>query len=140
MMKFLVESTDTPHVSGLKSEKLPLPNPGVDEYRKYWDERMVSRMQTVAEGADEAQSYVEGSEGTQMQATGSDGTQMQAESSASSKGVAIHEVEVSELTARFVAASCEHEPTDEEWRACLLGAGYTEEKVSLILSGANAEG
>lgn len=89
----------------------------MDEYRKYWDERMVSRMQMVADGAVEAQSCVEGSE-----------------------GVAIHEVEVSELTARFVAASCEHEPTDEEWRACLLVAGYTEEKVSLILSGANAEG
>lgn len=110
MMKFLAESTDTPHVSGLKSEKLPLPNPGVDEYRKYWDERMVSCMQMVAEDSE------------------------------SSEGVAVHEVEVNELTARFVAASCEHEPTDEEWRACLLEAGYTEEKVSLILSGSNAEG
>ena len=120
MMKFLVESTDTPHVSGLKSEKLPLPNPGVDEYRKYWDERMVSRMQTVADDTDEAQAQAEGEE--------------------SSEGVATHEVEVSELTARFVSASCEHEPTDEEWRACLLGAGYDEAQVSLILSGGNAEG
>lgn len=134
----------------MKSEKLPLPNPGVDEYRKYWDEHMVNRMQMVAEGADEAQAQAEDSEdaqeqaagfgSTQGQAAGSDGTQIQAGSSASSEGVAIHEVEVSELTARFVAASCEHEPTDEEWRACLLGAGYTEEKISLILSGANAEG
>lgn len=79
---------------------------------------MVSRMQAVADAVDEAQ----------------------AEGEESSEGVAIHEVDVSELTARFVSASCEHEPTDEEWRACLLGAGYDEEKVSLILSGGNAEG
>lgn len=134
----------------MKSEKLPLPNPGVDEYRKYWDERMVSRMQMVAEDSDDAQAKVEASEGTQAQAAESDGTQtqaaesdgvqVQAEGIVSSEGVAVHEVEVNELTARFVAASCEHEPTDEEWRACLLGAGYTEEKVSLILSGSNAEG
>lgn len=117
-------------------------------------------MQMVADGADEAQAQAADSEGAQEQAAGSDGTQIQAAgfgstqgqaessdgtqiqagSSASSEGVAIHEVVVSELTARFVAASCEHEPTDEEWRACLLGAGYDDEKVSLILSGANAEG
>lgn len=122
MMKFLVESTDTPHVSGVKSEKLPLPNPGVDEYRKYWDERMVARKQLLAEEAS------------------ADGTASPSAETLSTDGTAVQEVEVSELTARFVAASCEHEPTDEEWRACLLGAGYSEEKVSLILSGGNAEG
>lgn len=38
MMKFLIASTDTPHIKGVVKEHLPLPEPGVDEYRRYWNE------------------------------------------------------------------------------------------------------
>lgn len=43
MMKFLTESTDTPHVKGVVNEYLPLPDPGIDEYRKYWNEHEVEQ-------------------------------------------------------------------------------------------------
>ena len=107
-MKFLVESTDTPHTSGVRTEKLPLPNPGTDEYRRYWNEHEVTRQQTT-------ESDVEVADGS------------------------ARTVEVTELTASFVAASCEHEPTIGEWKQCLLEEGYTEDKVNEIL-GADAEG
>ena len=46
--------------------------------------------------------------------------------------------EVTENTASFVAASCDHEPTIEEWKKCLQGAGYVTEQIDEIL-GDNAE-
>lgn len=106
-MKFLVESTDTPHTSGVRTEKLPLPNPGTDEYRRYWNEHEVTRQQT--------------------------------ESDAEAADGSARTVEVTELTASFVAASCEHEPSIEEWKQCLAEAGYTEEQINEIL-GDDAEG
>ena len=106
-MKFLVESTDTPHKSGVRSEKLPLPNPGTDEYRKYWNEHEVTRQQM--ENDQEAE----------------DGK--------------ARTTEVTEITASFVAASCEHEPTNEDWKECLQKAGYTDGQINEIL-GDDAEG
>lgn len=84
-----------------------MPNPGIDEYRKYWNEHKVTRQH--------------------VDINDDDGTQTQSE--------------VTELTASFVAASCEHEPTNEEWKECLHGVGYTDAKIDEILGEAgNAEG
>lgn len=91
----------------MRSEKLPLPNPGTDEYRKYWNEHKVTRQQT--------------------------------ENDPSAEDGKARTIEVTELTASFVAASCDHEPTNEEWKECLLGAGYTEEQINEIM-GEDAEG
>lgn len=90
----------------MRTEKLPLPNPGTDEYRRYWNEHEVTR---------------------------------QTESDAETADGSARTVEVTELTASFVSASCEHEPSIEEWKQCLAEAGYTEEKVNEIL-GDDAEG
>ena len=37
-MKLLKGSTDIPHAAGVRFEKLSLPEPGVDEYRYYYEE------------------------------------------------------------------------------------------------------
>ncbi len=102
-MKFLTESTDTPHTSGVRKEKLPLPKPGVDEYRRYWNEHQVTRQQYQTEDDK------------------------------------MRVMDVTEITASFVAASCEHEPTITEWKQCLSNAGYTEDQIIEII-GNDAEG
>jgi hypothetical protein len=38
-------------------------------------------------------------------------------------------------TADFVAASCDHEPTDAEWTECLTEAGYTSTQIKKMLKG-----
>ena len=38
-------------------------------------------------------------------------------------------------TADFVAASCDHEPTDEEWTECLIEAGYSAKDIKAMLKG-----
>lgn len=98
MMKFLQESTDTPHIKGVVKEHLPLPQPGVDEYRRYFDEHTVKVQQTESD---------------------SDGN------------ITVKEVE--ENTASFVSCSCEHEPTDDEWRELLTSEGYTAEQIAVII-------
>ena len=105
MMKFLAESVDAPHVGGVKNERLPLPNPGVDEYRRYWNEHEERH--------------------TEYDTDSVSGDVMRAE--------------VVELAASFVSASCDHEPSDEEWRECLLEEGYPEKQVATIL-GSEASG
>lgn len=98
-MRFLTESTDTPHTSGQKREKLPLPNPGVDEYRIYWNEH-----ETEVE-----------------------------DSSVQRENPTDEPKMMTVITASFVSAENEAEPTDEDWKTVLTANGYTEEKINEIL-------
>ena len=98
-MKFLTESTDTPHLSGVRREKLLRPNPGVDEYRVYWNEHEIE---------------VE------------DSSQRTDKPTASPKMVKV-------LTANYISAENETEPTDEDWLNLLRDFGYTEETINEIL-------
>ena len=39
-VKFLVESTDAPHLATVKKETLKVPDPGMNEYRRYFNQRL----------------------------------------------------------------------------------------------------
>lgn len=78
-----------------------MPNPGIDEYRKYWNEHEVEQ--------------------TDYSNMGEEG--------AKPKTITV-------LTASFVSAQADHEPTDEDWQECLKAAGYTNEKITEIFGNA----
>ena len=101
-MKFLNASTDSPRAKDVKRMRLPLPNPGTDEYRLFYNHRDVEHEEP----------------GEIDEATGQP---------------AIATVLVP--TADYVAASCDHEPTDAEWTECLTGAGYSAKEIKAILKG-----
>lgn len=44
-MKFLEESTDTPREADVLKLELPVPNPGTNEYRRYFNHRTVQQSQ-----------------------------------------------------------------------------------------------
>lgn len=101
MIKFLAESTDTPHTEGVESAHMPLPEPGVDEYRRYWNEHEV----------------------TQTSYSSTESGEMERET-------------ITVLTASYVSVQCDHEPTEEEWTACLQAEGYTDDKIKEIFGNA----
>ena len=101
MIKFLAESTDTPHTKGVVNEHLPLPTPGIDEYRKYWNEHEVEQTDYSNMG----------------------------EADAKPKTITV-------LTASYVSVQCDHEPTEEEWTACLQAEGYNDDKIKEIFGNA----
>ena len=98
-MKFLTESTDTPHLSGVKKEKLLRPNPGVDEYRIYWNEHEIE--------VDDNSQHLDGENQTPKK--------------------------IKVLTANYVSAESEVDPTIEDWKQLLADSGYPEDKINEIL-------
>jgi hypothetical protein len=46
-VKFLTESTDTPHNASVKVQTLEIPDPGKNEYRRYFNQRSVTGKQVV---------------------------------------------------------------------------------------------
>lgn len=101
-MKFLGKSTDSPRGAEVTKQTLPLPKPGTDEYRRYYNHREEEREEPG--GTDEA--------------TGEPTN-----------------VTVKVPTADFVAASCDHEPTDEEWTELLTAEGFKATEIKKILAG-----
>ena len=101
-MKYLGKSTDSPRGAEVKRQTLPLPKPGTDEYRLYYNHREEEREEPGETDA----------------ATGepTSGT-------------------VQVPTADYVAASCDHEPTDEEWTELLTAEGFTATQIKKILKG-----
>lgn len=102
-MKYLGKSTDCPRGADVKKQELPLPQPGTNEYRRYYNHREEERIERdgIDAGTGEPQA----------------------------------ERVVKLPTADFVAVSCEHEPTDEEWTECLTANGFTSKEIKTILAG-----
>ena len=104
-MKFLEQQTESPVALDVKEKELPLPEPGINEHRKYFNHREEEREESSNEGA-----------------VDSDG-------SASERKV------VKVPVADYVSAANATTPTNEEWTECLHGAGYDSEQIAVILSG-----
>lgn len=85
-------------MSGVKREKLLRPNPGVDEYRIYWNEHEIEI---------------------------DDNSQRLDEESQTSK--------IKVLTANYVSAESEVDPTIDDWKQLLTDSGYPEDKINEIL-------
>lgn len=98
-MKFLEESTNTPHTSGVRREKLLRPNPGVDEYRVYWNEHEVE----IEDNSEQSKNPTDEPKKKKV------------------------------LSANYISAENEIEPTDEDWRKLLTDSGYPEEQINEIL-------
>ena len=52
-MKFLIESTDTPRSADVKKMELPVPAPGINEYRRFFNHREVEQSQGGTDGDSE---------------------------------------------------------------------------------------
>lgn len=106
-MKFLEQATESPVALDMNEKELPLPEPGINEHRKYFNHREEEREESNNEGA--------------------------ADSDGSAKERKIVKVPVAD----YVAAANPTTPTDEEWTECLTAAGYDIEQIGVILSGGN---
>ena len=106
-MRFLEQATESPVALDVKEKELPLPEPGVNEHRKYFNHREEER---------------EESPNGEAAALG--------DSVAERKKVKVP-------VADYVAAANPTTPTDEEWTECLTAAGYDSEQIAVILSGGN---
>ena len=84
---------------------MPLPEPGINEHRKYFNHREEEREESNNEGA------------------------------ADSDGSAKERKVVKEPVADYVSAANATTPTNEEWTECLHGAGYDSEQIAVILRG-----
>ena len=104
-MKFIEQATESPIALDMNEKELPLPEPGINEHRKYFNHREEEREEGNNEGASD-----------------SDG-------SASERKV------VKVPVADYVSAANATTPTNEEWTECLHGAGYDSEQIAVILSG-----
>ena len=106
-MRFIEQATESPVALDVKEKELPLPEPGVNEHRKYFNHREEER-----EESPNGEAAVLG------------------DSVAERKKVKIP-------VADYVAAANPTTPTDEEWTECLTAAGYDIEQIGVILSGGN---
>ena len=104
-MKFLEQQTESPVALDLNEKELPLPEPGVNEHRRYFNHREEEREATSSE---------------QATVLGDSVAELQTE-----------KIPVAD----YVAASHPTKPTDEEWTDCLCAAGYGSEQIAVILSG-----
>ena len=104
-MKFIEQQTESPVALDLKEKDLPLPEPGVNEHRRYFNHREEEREETP------------NGEATVL-----------GDSVAEPRLVKVP-------VADYVAASHPTKPTDEEWTECLTAAGYGSEQITVILSG-----
>ena len=109
-MKFLEQATESPVALDVKEKELPLPEPGVNEHRKYFNHR-----------EEEREEY------------GNDGFAGNVGDSSESGDKKVVKVPVAD----YVAAANATTPTDEEWTECLTAAGYDSEQIAVILSGGN---
>ena len=89
----------------MKEKELPLPEPGINEHRKYFNHREEEREEGGNEGASET------------------------DGSASERKV------VKVPVADYVSAANATTPTNEEGTECLHGAGYDSEQIAVILNG-----
>ena len=104
-MKFLEQQTESPVALDVKEKELPLPEPGINEHRKYFNHREEERELGCNEGA------------------------------ADSDGSASERKVVKVPVADYVSAANATTPTNEEWTECLHGAGYDSEQIAVILNG-----
>ena len=104
-MKFLEQQTESPVALDVKEKELPLPEPGINEHRKYFNHREEEREEGGNEGA------------------------------ADSDGSASERKMVKVPVADYVSAANATTPTNEEWTECLHGAGYGSEQIAVILRG-----
>lgn len=93
---FLNESTDMPRSIEVKEMTLPVPHPGMNEYRRYFNHRIIEQEKTEEDSEQHVTEEIP--------------------------------------CADFVAVQADHEPTNEEWREILSENGYSEERITLILS------
>ena len=84
---------------------MPLPEPGINEHRKYFNHREEEREESNNEGA------------------------------ANSDGSAKERKVVKVPVADYVSAANATTPTNEEWTECLHEAGYDSEQIAVILRG-----
>lgn len=89
----------------MNEKELPLPEPGINEHRKYFNHREEEREESNNEGA--------------------------ADSDASAKERKVVKVTVAD----YVSAANATTPTDDEWTECLSEAGYDSEQIAVILIG-----
>ena len=104
-MKFWEQQAGSPGALDVKEKELPLPEPGINEHRKYFNHREEEREEGGNEGASET------------------------DGSASECKV------VKVPVADYVSAANATTPTNEEWTECLHGAGYDSEQIAVILRG-----
>ena len=104
-MRFLEQATESPIALDMNEKELPLPEPGINEHRKYFNHREEEREEGGNEGA------------------------------ADSDGSASERKIVTVPVADYVSAANATIPTDEEWTACLSEAGYGSEQIAVILRG-----
>ena len=104
-MRFLEQATESPIALDMNEKELPLPEPGINEHRKYFNHREEEREESNNEGA--------------------------ADSDGSAKERKIVKVPVAD----YVSAANATTPTNEEWTECLNGAGYDSERIAVILRG-----
>lgn len=84
---------------------MPLPEPGINEHRKYFNHREEEREESNNEGA--------------------------ADSDGSAKERKVVKVPVAD----YVSAANATAPTNEEWTECMHEAGYDSEQIAVILRG-----
>jgi hypothetical protein len=89
----------------MNEKELPLPEPGINEHRKYFNHREEEREESNNEGA--------------------------ADSDGSAKERKVVKVPVDD----YVSAANATTPTNEEWTECLHEAGYDSEQIAVILRG-----
>ena len=104
-MRFLEQATESPIALDMNEKELPLPEPGINEHRKYFNHR-------------EEERGVGGNEG----AGDTDGSETERK---------VVKVPVAD----YVSAANATTPTNEEWTECLHGAGYDSEQIAVILRG-----
>ena len=104
-MKFLEKQTESPVALDVKEKELPLPEPGINEHRKYFNHHEEGREEGGNEGA------------------------------ADTDGSASERKMVKVPVADYVSAANATTPTNEEWTECLHGAGYDSEQIAVILNG-----
>ena len=104
-MRFLEQATESPIALDMNEKELPLPEPGINEHRKYFNHREEEREESNNEGA--------------------------ADSDGSASVLKVVKVPVAD----YVSAANATTPTNEEWTECLHGAGYDSEQIAVILRG-----
>ena len=104
-MRFLEQATESPIALDMNEKELPLPEPGINEHRKYFNHREEEREESNNEGA------------------------------ADSDGSASERKVVKVPVADYVSAANATTPTNEEWTECLHEVGYDSEQIAVILRG-----
>ena len=104
-MKFIEQATESPIALDMNEKELPLPEPGINEHRKYFNHREEEREEGGNEGA--------------------------ADSDGSAKERKVVKVPVAD----YVSAAHATTPTNAEGTGCRHGAGYDSEQIAVSLSG-----